>query len=77
MLAGPAQGGRCLGCPSPCAVHTRHLISLCEGVQDRAEDCRVHHCRCVETQPGEVHGNLHAKVVADLICQGQGVPSQP
>lgn len=69
-MARLARGRGCLQQPSLRPAPAQHLISLCEGIEYRAEDSWVHHCRCVEAQPGKVHGNLHTKVVTDFICQG-------
>lgn len=60
-------------CPNPCLAHAQHLIGFRERVQDGAKDGWIYHCRRVEAQPGKVHGNLHTKIVADLICRGEQV----
>jgi len=55
------QGAPRRGAASP------HLIRLGEHPQHEADDGGVQHGGGVEAQPGEVHGDLHAKVVADIV----------
>lgn len=58
-----------LGHPQSWPSASQYLISLSECIQNRAKDSGINHCRCVEAQPGKIHGDLHTKIVTDIICQ--------
>lgn len=44
-----------------------YLVRFCKYPEQKADDSRVKHGVCVETEPGKIHADLHSEVVTDII----------
>lgn len=73
----PAYGGRPPRPPPVLSSTSQYLIGFSKCIQNRTKDSRVNHCRRVEAQPGKIHGDLHPKVVTNVICQGTREAGSP